>query len=187
MPNKKHEQRDFAEHQLNIQTESAKNFKGNTIFIPGNHDWYSDGLKGLKRQENYIEDILGKNTFLPENGCPIEKVDVSDNVVLIVVDSEWYLTNWDKHPTINDDCEIKTRALFFDEYESLIKKARGKTTIVALHHPLFSNGSHGGQYSFKSHMSPLPVLGTLKNLIRKTGGVITVDDQNKKYREFLRR
>mgnify|MGYP001945759833 CR=1 FL=1 len=187
MPNKKHEQRDFAEHQLNIQTESAKNFKGNTIFIPGNHDWYSDGLKGLKRQENYIEDILGKNTFLPENGCPIEKVDVSDNVVLIVVDSEWYLTNWDKHPTINDDCEIKTRALFFDEYESLIKKARGKTTIVALHHPLFSNGSHGGQYSFKSHMSPLPVLGTLKNLIRKTGGVITVDDQNKKYREFKKR
>ena len=87
----------------------------------------------------------------------------------------------------NHDCEIKTRALFFDEYESLIKKARGKTTIVALHHPLFTNGSHGGQYSFKSHMSPLPVLGTLKNLIRKTGGIITVDDQNKKYREFKNR
>ncbi len=187
MPSNKHEQRDFAEHQLNVQTEAVKNFSGNTIFIPGNHDWYSDGLKGLKRQENYIEDKLGKNTFLPENGCPIEKIDVSDNVVLIVIDSQWYLTNWDKHPTINDDCEIKTRALFFDEYESLIKKARGKTTIVALHHPLFTNGSHGGQYSFKSHMLPLPVLGTLKNLIRKTGGVVTVDDQNKKYREFKNR
>ena len=187
MPNKEHEQRDFAEHQLNVQADAAKNFKGSAIFIPGNHDWYSNGLKGLKRQENYIEAILGKNTFLPENGCSIEKIDVSDNVVLIVIDSEWYLTNWDKHPTINDDCEIKTRALFFDEYESLIKKARGKTTIVALHHPLFTNGSHGGQYSFKSHMSPLPVLGTLKNLIRKTGGIITVDDQNKKYREFKNR
>ena len=77
MPNKKHEQRDFAEHQLNVQTEAVKNFKGDAIFIPGNHDWYSDGLKGLKRQENYIEDILGKNNFLPENGCPIEKVDNS--------------------------------------------------------------------------------------------------------------
>jgi len=187
MPNKGHKQRDFAEHQLNIQTDATKNFKGDVIFIPGNHDWYSNGLKGLKRQENYIEDILGKNTFLPENGCPIEKIDLSDNVVLIVIDSEWYLTNWDKHPTINDDCEIKTRGLFFDEYESLIKKSRGKTTIVALHHPMFTNGSHGGQYSFKSHMTPLPVLGTLKNLIRKTGGVITVDDQNKKYREFKKR
>lgn len=187
MPNKEHQQRNFAEHQLNVQTEAVKDFKGDAIFIPGNHDWYSNGLKGLKRQEDYIEDILGKNTFLPENGCPIEKVDISNNIVLIVVDSEWYLSNWDKHPTINDDCEIKTRALFFDEYEGLIKKARGKTTIVALHHPLFTNGSHGGQYSFKSHMSPLPVLGTLKNLIRKAGGVITVDDQNKKYREFKNR
>lgn len=187
LPKKSEEGRKFAEHQLNIQTEAVANFKGNTIFIPGNHDWYSNGLKGLKRQENYIENILGKNTFLPENGCPIKKIDVSNNIVLIIVDSEWYLTNWDKHPTINDDCEIKTRALFFDEYESLIKKARGKTTIVALHHPLFSNGSHGGQYSFKSHMLPLPVLGTLKNLIRKTGGVVTVDDQNKKYLELKKR
>jgi len=187
MPKNSHEQRAFAEHQLNVQSDAAKNFAGNTIFIPGNHDWYSDGLKGLKRQENYIEDKLGKNTFLPENGCPIEKIDISDNVVLIVIDSEWYLTNWDKHPTINDDYAIKTRALFFDEYESLIKKARGKTTIVALHHAMFTNGSHGGQYSFKSHMSPLPILGTLKNLIRKTGGIVTVDDQNKKYREFKNR
>ena len=187
LPKKNHEQRAFAEHQLNVQTEAAKQFKGDAIFIPGNHDWYSDGLKGLKRQEKYIEDILGKDSFLPENGCPIEKVNISDDIVLIVIDSEWYLTNWDKHPTMNDDCEIKTRALFFDEYESLIKKNRGKTTLVALHHPMFTNGSHGGQYSFGSHLTPTPGLGTLKNLIRKTGGVITVDDQNEKYRIFQKR
>jgi len=65
--------------------------------------------------------------------------------------------------------------------ESLIKKARGKTTIVALHHPMFTNGSHGGQYAFGSHLTPLPVLGTLKNIIRKAGGVTTTDNQNKKY------
>lgn len=187
MPDENHVQRDFAEHQLNVQTAAVKEFKGNTIFIPGNHDWYSEGLEGLKRQEKYVEDILGKNSFLPENGCPIEKVDITDDIVLIIIDSEWYVTNWDKHPTINDDCEIKTRALFFDEYESLIKKARGKTTIVVVHHPMFTNGSHGGQYSFKDHMNPLPVLGTLKNVIRKTGGVVTVDLQNKKYRQFQKR
>jgi Calcineurin-like phosphoesterase len=187
MPKKGQEQRAFAEHQLKVQTEAAKNFKGNAVFIPGNHDWYNNGLKGLKREENLIEDILGKNTFLPENGCPIEKVNITNDIVLILIDSEWYLTNWDKHPTINDDCEIKTRALFFDEYKSLIKKARGKTTIVALHHPMFTNGSHGGQYAFKSHLSPIPILGTLKNIIRKTGGISTTDIQNKKYREFQKR
>lgn len=187
LPKKNDEGRSFAEHQLNVQMESVKDFKGDAVFIPGNHDWYSDGLKGLKRQEDYIEKVLGKHTFLPENGCPIERVNISDNIVLIVVDSEWYLTNWDKHPTINDDCEIKTREKFFDELEGEIKKARGKTTLIAVHHPIFTNGSHGGQYSFGSHMSPLPVLGSVKNIVRKTGGVITVDNQNMRYNAFKKR
>jgi len=193
LPKKNHEQREFAEHQLNVQTNAVENFKGETIFIPGNHDWYSNGLKGLKREEKYIEGILGKNTFLPKNGCPIEKINISDDLVLVIVDSQWYLENWDKHPNINDDCEIKTRNLFFDEYESIIKKSRGKTTIVATHHPMYTNGSHGGQYTLKQQLYPsgskvpLPILGSLANLIRKTGGVTTTDNQNKKYRELQKR
>ena len=187
LPKKNEEGRAFAEHQLNVQVQAVKDFKGKTIFLPGNHDWYNNELKGLKRQENYLEDKLGANTFLPENGCPIEKIEVGDDIVVILVDSEWYLTNWDKHPTMNDDCDIKTRAKFHDEFESLIKKAIGKTTIVALHHPMFTNGSHGGQFSFGSHMTPIPILGTLKNVLRKTGGVTTVDIQSKLYNEFRKR
>ncbi|SFC80627.1 Calcineurin-like phosphoesterase [Algibacter lectus] len=179
--------REFAEYQLKIQTEAVKGFKGETIFIPGNHDWYSNGLKGLKRQEKYIEDALGKNTFLPEDGCPIEKVEISDEVEMIIIDTEWYLANWDKHPTINDDCEIKTRTRFFEELESLIKKARGKSTIIAMHHPMFTNGLHGGEYDFKSHMQPLPILGTLKNVLRETIGISPEDIQNKRYNELQKR
>ncbi len=187
LPKKGNEDRAFAEHQLSTQANTAKDFKGQAIFIPGNHDWYSDGLEGLKRQEKFVEDALGKNTFLPENGCPIENIHISDDIELILIDSQWYITKWDKHPTLNDDCEIKTRARFFDEYSSLIKKSRGKTTIVALHHPMYTNGSHGGQFTFGSHMKPLPVLGTLKNVIRKTSGVANVDLQNKRYNEFKQR
>ncbi len=187
LPKKDEEGRGYAEHQLDVQIEAVKDFKGNAIFIPGNHDWYSNGLKGLKRQEDFIEDRLGKHTFVPENGCPIDKVDISDDIVLIVVDSEWYLTNWDNHPTMNDDCDIKTRTKFFEELEGDIKKARGKTTIIAIHHPMFTNGSHGGQYSFASYMSPLPVLGTLKNVVRKTSGLAKVDIQNKRYNELRKR
>ncbi len=187
LPKKGNENRAFAEHQLNVQTDVVKGFKGNTIFIPGNHDWYSNGLKGLKRQEKYIENILGKNTFLPENGCPLEKVRINDAIELIIIDTEWYLTNWDKHPTINDDCEIRTRAKFFEELESSIKKARGKTTLIALHHPMFTNGSHGGQYDLKSHLKPIPVLGTLKNLIRKTSGISPADVQNNRYNKLIKR
>ena len=187
LPKEGDDGRDFAEHQMNIQTDAVSNFKGETIFIPGNHDWYSDGVKGLKRQEKFIENALGKNTFLPENGCPIENIHVSDDIELILIDSQWFITNWDKHPTINDDCDIKTRASFFVEYNNIIKKSRGKTTIVALHHPMYSNGPHGGQYTFGSHMKPLPVLGTLKNVIRKTAGISNADLQNKRYNEFKKR
>jgi len=183
LPKKSDEDYELAKHRLNAQIEAAKDFPGESIFIPGNHDWYS-GVNALKRQEEFVEEALGKNTFLPENGCPIRKVEVSRDIDLIVVDSYWYIANWDRHPTINDDCDIKTRAAFLDEFGSLIKKARGKTTIVAIHHPMFTNGSHGGQYSFGSHMRPLPVLGTLKNIIRKTSGVANVDTQNVRYSEL---
>jgi hypothetical protein len=175
--------KELAEHRLQVQIDAAKNFKGETIFIPGNHDWYS-GLDNLKKQEKFVEDALGKNTFLPENGCPIERINISDDIVLIVVDSQWYITDWDKHPKLNDKCEFKTRARFIDEFESEVKKARGKTTIIAIHHPMFTNGPHGGQYSFESHMTPTPVLGTLKNVIRKTSGASHADLNNKRYNEL---
>jgi hypothetical protein len=193
MPKKGHQQRGFAEHQLNIQTNLAKDFKGNTIFIPGNHDWYANGLKGLERQERYITDILGKDSFSPKKGCPIEKRNISDAIVLITIDSEWYLTNWNKHPTINDNCEIKTRTRFFDEFEGLIKKARGKTTIIAMHHPMYTNGPHGGQFSLRQQLFPtggnvpLPILGTFLNVLRKTSGISRTDIQNKRYNEFKNR
>jgi len=193
LPKKDHKQRAFAEHQLNIQTDIVKDFKGNTIFIPGNHDWYANGLKGLERQEKYITKILGEGSFSPQKGCPIDKINISDDIVLITIDSEWFLTDWDKHPTINDNCEIKTRTRFFDEYESLIKKARGKTTIVAMHHPMYTNGPHGGQFSLQQQLFPigggipLPILGTFINLIRKTSGASNTDLQNKRYLEFKNR
>ena len=187
-------ERTNAKHQLNTQINAVSNFKGNTIFIPGNHDWYSNGLKGLERQEKFIENKLGKDSFLPENGCPLERVKISDELEMIIINTEWYLTSWDKHPTINDDCEIKTRFKFFIELESLIKKARGKTTIIAMHHPMFTNGPHGGQYTLKQQLFvteenkiPLPILGSVANLVRKTSGISPADVQNKRYTEFKKR
>ena len=186
LPKENSPEYNLAKHRLQAQIDAVNGSKSRTIFIPGNHDWYS-GVKGLKRQEKYIEDALGKNSFLPENGCPIEKVHISDDIELILVDSHWYIKNWNKEPTINDDCDIKTRANFLEEFNSLIKKARTKTTLVAIHHPMYTNGSHGGQFTFGSHMTPVPVLGTLKNVLRKTSGVSHADLQNARYNELKRR
>ena len=184
LPEKESPKRNLAEHRLKVQIETVKEFKGQTIFIPGNHDWYNNGVKGLKRQQELVEKELGKNSFLPKDGCPIKTIDISEDIVLIIVDSQWYITNWDDHPTINDECELNTRALFLEEFRSEIKKARGKTTLVAIHHPMFTNGSHGGQYSFKDHMKPFPILGSFKNLLRTTSGISNADLSNKFYNEL---
>jgi hypothetical protein len=186
IPKKKSKKYPLAKRRIKAQTKVAEKFKGKTIFIPGNHDWYN-GLEGLQREEELVKKSLGKNSFFPESGCPLAQVDISKNIVLIIIDTHWYLTNWDNHPTINDNCEIKTRTKFFDEFEGMIKKARGKTTIVAMHHPMFTVGSHGGKYSFASHLSPLPILGSIKNLIRKTSGLSNTDIHNKKYNELKKR
>ena len=186
IPNKKNKGYKLANHRLKVQIDIAKNFPGKSLFIPGNHDWYS-GLQGLKDQEKLVEDAIGKKSFEPDNGCPLEKIEVNDEINIIVVDTHWYVTNWDKHPGINDDCEIKTRAKFFEELEGLIKKSQGKTTLLALHHPMFTNGPHGGYYSFKSHMSPAPILGTAKNILRKTTGLTNTDQQNDKYNTLRKR
>jgi hypothetical protein len=186
IPKKKSKKYPLAKRRIKAQTKVAKKFKGKSIFIPGNHDWYN-GLEGLQREEELVKKSLGKNSFFPESGCPLAQVDISKNIVLIIIDTHWYLTNWDNHPTINDNCEIKTRTKFFDEFEGMIKKARGKTTIVAMHHPMFTVGSHGGKYSFASHLSPLPILGSIKNLIRKTSGISNTDIHNKKYNELKKR
>ncbi|MCF6169219.1 metallophosphoesterase [Lutibacter sp.] len=194
LPKKEHPTRLMAEHRLNVQIDLVKNFKGQPIFIPGNHDYYSNGIKGLKRQENYItKHLKSKNSFLPKDGCPLKKVTISNDIVLIIVDSQWYLENWDANPTMNDNCEIKTRKHFFEEFESLIKKNTTKTIVIAIHHPMFSNGSHGGQYSLKkqiyptSNKIPLPILGTVANLLRKTSGISPQDMMNPFYLELKKR
>jgi len=194
LPEKGSPDRSLAEHRINNQINAVQEFNGNVVFIPGNHDWYSDGVKGLKREQDFITKALGdKDAFQPSNGCPIEKISVSDNIVLLVLDTQWYISNWDKHPTINDECEIKSRNDFFLEIEGELKKNNEKTVLIAMHHPAFTHGPHGGSFNFDKHIFPfqskvpLPVLGTLITQIRSQGGVSPQDRYNNRYDELMRR
>ncbi len=194
MPKKNTPERSLAEHRINAQIEAVKNFQGDVIFIPGNHDWYANGVEGVKRQEKYILSKTGKKvSLLPSKGCPIESITVSDKVQLLLLDTQWYLANWDKNPTVNDDCEIKTREKFFLEIEGEVKKHSKKTIVIAMHHPMFTNGPHGGKYSFDKHIFPskkkipLPILGSLATLIRAQGGVTAQDLSNVHYNGLMRR
>lgn len=193
MPAEGKPERALAERILDDQIGLAKDFRGKTIFIPGNHDWYSEGIDGLRRQENYVNQKLGKDAFLPKKGCPVAAVEINDDVAVIVADSQWYLENWDDDPDMNDDCDIKTREDFFEELTDLLEENQKRLTVLALHHPLMSNGPHGGQYSWPKQLFPtnsdvpLPVIGSFINLLRRTSGASPQDIRNKKYTEYVRR
>ncbi|MFL9842888.1 metallophosphoesterase [Flavobacterium rhizosphaerae] len=188
-PEKEDKHRAEAEASLNSQLDMAKVFKGNIYFIPGNHDWYH-GLKGVQEEEKLVEKALGKKTFLPGKGCGIDDIKINSDITLITIDSEWYIENWDDYPTMNDDCDIKTRAAFWEELRSLLNKNQDKTVLLAIHHPVMSNGAHGGQLSARKELYPLkykfpmPVLGSLMNFVRRTSGGSPQDLQSAIYRDM---
>lgn len=192
MVSKSSKDRKVAEKKLQNQIDLAKGFKGHTLFIPGNHDWYS-GIDGLTDQRNFVVEQLGKNTFLPKKGCAIDTQKVNNNITIIAIDSQWYLENWDHHKNINTDCSVKTRDDFFIEFESELNKNQNQLTIIAMHHPIMSNGVHGGQFSAIKQIFPLqskiplPLFGSIINLLRKTTGASPQDNQNHVYRELSNR
>src|SRR5690606_14631073 len=58
LPKIEHKYRGTAENMLNAQVKSVENFKGQSIFIPGNHEWYAGGVTGVRLEEQYIKKAL---------------------------------------------------------------------------------------------------------------------------------
>jgi len=188
--------READEIRLKAQLDILKGYEGKIFFIVGNHDWYEYGLDGLKREKKFIESYLErKDVLMPEPGCgdPVE-VELSDNLVLILIDSQWYLENWDGHSEINDGCEVKSRDVFQEYVEEAIKGSRNKNIVIAIHHPPYTNGPHGGDFTLRQHLFPLtdlndnlwvplPVLGSVFQFLRGTVGH-PQDASHPKYREL---
>ncbi len=144
-----------AEKSLVAQLEMLKDYKGEIIYLPGNHDWArggKDGLQYVKNQRKYIQDYLDKkDVFLPKKGRPgPEEIKLSDDIVLIVFDSQWWFHENDKsYAGIVDEADL------FVQLEDAISRNREKKIIIATHHPLYSVGNHGGHFPGSSILFPL--------------------------------
>ncbi len=155
-----------ASAEIASQLEILESFNGKVIFTPGQNEWVANGHRDVRKIEAFIQEN-SKSKFYPDKGCPIKKANITDNVVLITVDSQWYLEDWNDHIYLNENCDIKNRTDFFLEFESMIKKSQGKIIMVAMHHPVFSNSNEG--------------------FISRTGGTSLHDFQNKQNRKFRNR
>jgi hypothetical protein len=181
LPDSAEKRRSESEQYLMEQIKVTGNYPGKVFFIPGNHDWARSSRQGwhrLANQEKFVEDYLKRgNTFLPDNGCPGPvEVPLGDNLVLIVLDTQWFIHAWDK-PGEDSDCGAKTADQVLVQLEDIIKRNLDKQILVTSHHPMYTYGSHGGHYTAKQHFFPLtdlhedlfiplPVIGSIYPLYR---------------------
>lgn len=141
-PAKDDAQRKTEAYLQNSLLNPIDNFNGNVIFTPGKNEWNKKGHKSIDDLESFLQDN-SKAEFWPNDGCAIESKEINEDVALIMIDSQWYLEDWDKHHYVNNKCDIKTRDQFFAEFKDELKDNYGKTIIVAVHHPILSSTKYG--------------------------------------------
>jgi hypothetical protein len=151
----------LSELKLLSQLERTEAHKGYVFWVPGNHDWKAGKWSGhwlVQKEAEFVESYYTNNAsvkndsghiFLPKNGLPgpaIEKVE-EHGYNLIAIDVQWWLQDqfFHKVPTEDGLNKKKMENRFLLRLDSLLalSKLEGKLTIVAAHHPIFSNGHHG--------------------------------------------
>ena len=174
-----------AKSVLDSQLSVVDNTPARVIMIPGNHDWNNggkDGYNSVVRQQYYV-DLLGKTNvkYYPENGCPGPvEVSINDDVVLVIMDSQWWIHPFDK-PEVESDCPYKTETEILTQLGDIIGRNYKKLLIFACHHPFRTYGLHGGAYGLKQHIFPftdlyrnayipLPVIGSIYPISRSVFG-----------------
>lgn len=177
---------------LQRQLDLFKDLSGSKYVIPGDHDWNDEGLEGLEKIEELVEERWDDNdAFQPEKACPFEDINISESVHLFIVDSEWYIRDWNENPQFNDKCEITTRKQFLAVLADELRKQRHKTVILAMHHPVYTNGLYGARIADYNLYKPtkenvyIPFLGSAWSFIRAQGGVSRQDRFNPKMNELM--
>ncbi|MGO3182923.1 MAG: phosphoesterase [Aequorivita sp.] len=172
-----------AENSMQLQLDALKDFKGEIMVLPGNIEW-KGGVDGLELEEDFLKARFDDEQILqPHNGCPIEGIDVNDDIYLLALDTQWFLEDWDKYPKMNKKCEIKTRDKFFTEIESELKKNATKTIIVAMYHPLITYGEHGGKYP----LIHKDFFSTFIKQVKIQGAISRQDRYNERYNDLMNR
>ncbi|HEY0899130.1 MAG TPA: metallophosphoesterase, partial [Sphingobacteriaceae bacterium] len=187
------------ERRIIEQMKIVQGFKGRTIFVPGNHDWNesrSGGLEAINREEQFIESFLDSaDIMLPSNGCsgPVE-VPMGDDLVIIAIDTEWWLHKYSKPLAPDNGCTAGSRFEVIQQIRDILLRNKGKNIVLAQHHPLFTNGKHGGFHTLKDYIFPLtlvrdrlfiplPVIGSIYPLMRQYG-ISRQDVSNKDYQQL---
>jgi hypothetical protein len=134
--------------------------------IPGQKEWAlgkRSSLNSLNALDNLLKDVKDKGRFiLPAKDCgQPTAVRVSDKTVVVLVDSQWAIEAETQRDNNLSGCELSNVLELRLALKDIIQSYPSDHIIIATHHPIFANGPTAGNYPLKSHLLPLPVLGTL--------------------------
>lgn len=182
MPSEQSSERELAEEKLTKILSVFQDYIGNIFFTAGNHDW-KPGVDGLRAQQEFILSAPNSDNiqYLPEAGCPgPETVQMGENVILIMLDSEWFLQRDKEQIAIDNNCINKSIDDVAGELEQIADNNMDKHLVLAAHHPFETRGKHGGFFTWKEHFFPLtdvyesiwlplPVIGSFYPVLRNMG------------------
>ncbi len=201
LPASGHLLRKEAEGTLEAYKEALKDYSGKVLYISGNHDWNKgrkDGYDYVLRQEKYLENLFGKNTMLPANGCPGPAVvQLNEQVCLVLINTQWWLQPGFRPIGKQYGCGVSSEEEFFEQLQNVLNENHNKRIVVCGHAPVYSYAIHGGRYKFRHHLFPftiynkrayvpLPFIGSLLPLYRRFFGA-REDIAHPRYRRLRKR
>lgn len=184
---------------IDYQLSVVKDKKAKAFVVPGNHDWKEGrpgGWEQIKNEEYYINSLEWPNVkAFPMNGCPGPvDVQVGDKVVLVFMDSQWWLQKGER-PGVESDCDFKTEEDVINALKDILGTYPDKLIVTLMHHPVYTHGPHGGYFTLKQHIFPLtdispglyipmPVIGSIYPISRAWFGSVQ-DIKHPQYKDFI--
>jgi hypothetical protein len=187
----------FREATRRIRAQLALDSVVPTYFVPGNHDWDKSGSEGLariRRQGRFIERVgEGRARLLPSGGCPGPDTVGVGRLLLVLIDTEWWLFPHGKSDAASQ-CTTTSEREIQAGLERILAASAGRQVIVAGHHPILTGGPHGGRFSGTDVLFPLrelnsalwiplPIIGLAYPAIRGMG-ISAEDVGNRAYRRL---
>ena len=145
---------------------------GRVYYLPGHLDFAAGGTKAVKRLRKFLNAAYGEPTedVMPEAACGEPAViDLNDGLGLALVNSQWWMQEWNDDPHANQGCKVKTREAFGLYFRDALNGYRTRRLVIASHHPLLSYGEFGDSFSLQSHLKPAPIVGTAGVILSQVG------------------
>ncbi len=187
--------------ELAPQLEAGRGI-AHLLFLPGNHDWdisslgfidYEEGIRRLRAEARYVEDA-GAARWSPRAGCPGPEAIELGPAKLVALDSTWWFLDPGERERLAREagCPRSSEAEVVAALRRQLACAEASCPprVLLAHHPLASNGSHGGYFPAREHLwcaEPLPVpLGCSLLVLARRSGLAPQDQASPPYRRFVR-